>query len=193
MNSKPSTKNRFLGWQNTPIQQASFGSSTRGGSYNHRFKMKHSTGDVQEVAMSWYLLDASKLPVGRLASLAATLLMGKHKPTFTPGAGSGDGVVIVNAEKAFFTSNKAEKKVYYRHTGFVGGLKMQTAGEALSKDPAKVLHDAVQGMMPKNRLSRYQLSRLKVYLGAEHPMKAQKPQEINLEQKSILKNVGKVA
>ncbi len=143
--------------------------------------------------MSWHLIDASKLPIGRLATVAATLLMGKHKPSFTIGAGSGDAVVVIHADKAFFTSNKADKKIYYRHSGYMGGLKMQTAGEALKKDPTKVIYDAVQGMMPKNKLSRYQLSRLKIFVGSSHPLKAQSPVEVALNQSSILKNIGKGA
>lgn len=192
MSSKAAKSDRYVGWQSTPIHQASFGSTTKGGRANQNFKLKFSSGPVQEVKSEWYLLDASQLPVGRLASLAATILMGKHKATFTPGAGSGDGVVIINADKAFFTSNKDEKKIYYRHTGYIGHLKMQTAGEALAKHPERVLYDAVQGMMPKNRLSRYQLTHLKIYRGVEHPHKAQSPKPIELKASGVLKNFGGV-
>lgn len=178
---------RFIGFQKTPIHAAFFGRSTKSGRAHLEQKMKHSTGPVQNVKKNWHLLDAAEVPLGRLATVAATLLMGKHKTVFTPGADSGDHVVVINAKKAFFTSNKADKKFYYWHTGYPGGLKMETAKQALQKHPEKVIWDSVYGMLPKNRLSRKQLSRLKIFNTAEHGMKAQNPQPVDL--KLPLKNI----
>jgi large subunit ribosomal protein L13 len=183
---KNQAKRRFIGWQKTPLQQASFGRTTKSGRLKE-FEIKNSTGTEQAEKPQSYLLDASKLPVGRLSTIAASLLSGKHKPSFTPGANSGDQVIIVNADKAYFTSNKSEKKIYYWHTGFMGGLKMKTAGEALADNPEKVLFEAVEGMLPKNRLSQRQLVSLKIYKGSEHPHKAQKPIELNTEKAGSLK------
>jgi len=166
---------RFLGWQLTPVTQASFGATTRGGSQNLKFKVLHSTGTVQTAEPRWFLVDASVAPVGRLATTIASILMGKYRPTFSRGAGAGDAVVVINASKAFFTSNKADRIVYYHHSGFMGGLKSRTAAQLLQTKPEKVLWMAVQGMMPKTKLSRYQLSLLKIYKGAEHPHGTQKP------------------
>jgi len=188
--SRKNRKERFIGWQDTPIQQATFGRTTKGGRNNTKSILKHSTGAVKEVSKSWFLLDASEAPVGRLASVAAYILMGKHRPTFTPGAGSGDGVIVINADKAFFTSDKADKKIYYWHTKFMGGLKMETARDALIKHPEKVIWDAVQGMLPHNKLSRYQLALLKIFRTAEHGQKSQKPNTISLKSgKGHLKNI----
>ncbi len=189
MAKEKSKAGRFLGWQSSPIQQASFGRTTRGGRKNDRFSIKHSTGPVQETKKVWYVLDAAEAPIGRLASVAACILMGKHRPTFTPGAGSGDGVIVINADKAFFTSNKADKKIYYWHTQFMGGLKSETARQALEKHPDEVIWQAVQGMLPKNKLSRYQLALLKIKKGADHGQKAQKPIALSLKAKSLLKNI----
>ncbi len=186
---KRSANTRFLGWQLTPIQQAAFGRTTKGGAKNQSFKLKHSTGEIQEFKPQWYSVDASEAPIGRLASVLATLLMGKHNPRFTPGAGSGDFVVVTNIEKAYFTSDKADKKIYYWHTPFMGGLKSETARKALARRPEDVIWMAVQGMMPKNKLSRYQLSHLKLYKGDKHPHTAQKPLPIRVSYKP-LKQLG---
>ena len=182
-------KTRFIGWQDTPIHQATFGQTTKGGSNNHKFAMKHSTGEVQSISAKWYLIDASEAPIGRLASVLATILMGKHLPTFTPGAGSGDYVVVTNVDKAYFTSNKDEKKIYYRHTGYIGHMKSETAGQALQKHPEKVIWDAVYGMMPKSKLSNKQLTHLLVHKGSEHPHAAQKPVAISIKE-NFLKKLG---
>lgn len=200
MTSKPEAskkkakgESRFIGWQKTPLQTASFGRSTQGGAKNTKFKIKHSTGPVQEADSKWWLLDASQLPVGRIATIAATLLMGKHKASFSPGADSGDSVIVINSDQAFFSSNKADKKFYYHHSGWVGGLKVETAREALYKHSDKVIHDAVYGMLPKNSLSRKQLPRLKVFKIAEHGMEAQKPQKVDTTKgKKLLKNLSEV-
>lgn len=192
MTAQKSKKSRYLGWQETPIHQARFGQSTRGGSNNTKAKFKNSTGPVQEIENhKWFILDAKQLPVGRLASVAASILMGKHQTTYTPGAGSGDAVIVINAKDAFFTSNKAHKKIYYRHTGWVGGLKNETAGEALQKHPEKVIWDAVYGMMPKNRLSNKQLVHLKIYKDDKHGQGAQKPITLDLKGQSLLKSISK--
>ena len=178
---------RFLGWQKTPITQASFGRSTKGGSKNTRFGLLNSTGTVQSLEPTYYLIDASEAPVGRIATVAATILMGKHRSTFSPGKGSGDSVILINADKAYFTSDKDEKKIYYWHTGYMGGLKSETAKKALKRRPDEVLWMAVQGMLPKNKLSRYQLSHLKIYTGTEHPHKAQKPITIKAAENPLKK------
>lgn len=178
---------RFDGWQKTPIHQAVFGKTTRGGSQNTKFSLKHARGKVQSIATAWYLVDAASAPVGRVATTIATLLMGKHRTTFTPGAGSPDGVIVINADKAFFTSNKADKKTYYWHTQFMGGLKNRSAAQMLTEKPEKVIWLAVQGMLPKNKQSRYQLAKLKVYKGAEHPHSAQKPITVTVGLKKLPK------
>ena len=180
---------RFVGWQETPIHQATFGRTTKGGSNNQTFKFKNSTGEVQEVAQKWYIVDATDAPIGRIASVLATLLTGKHKPTFTPGAGSGDFVIVTNVDKAYFTSNKDDKKIYYRHSGYIGGIKSETAGEALQRHPDKVIWDAVYGMMPKNKLSQKQLGHLLLYKGTDHPHASQKPEALSLKD-NHLKNLG---
>lgn len=186
--SKKSPEGRFIGFQKSPIHTAFFGKSSRSGSVQDAQTFKHSTGPVQKIERQWYLLDATEAPVGRLASVAATILMGKHKAGFTPGADSGDSVVVINATKSFFTSNKADRKIYYRHTGYPGGMKSESARDALVKHPEKVIWDAVYGMMPKNRLSRIQLPRLKVVHAADHEMAAQKPQKLELKGR-LLKSI----
>lgn len=185
---KKASERRFIGWQKTPIQQASFGRTTKSGRLKE-FAIKNSTGSKKLEEPQSYVLDASKLPLGRLATLAATLLSGKHKATFTPGANSGDQVIVINADKAYFTSNKADKKIYYWHSGFMGGLKMKTAGEALADQPEKVVFQAIEGMLPKNRLSQRQLVSLKIYKGSDHPHKAQKPIELDVEAVSTMKKM----
>ncbi len=181
---------RYIGWQKSPLHQAFHGKTTQGGARTAQMSFKNSTGPVNSVEKRWYILDAATTPVGRLATTAASILLGKHLPSFTPGAGSGDYVIVINAEKAFFTSNKADKKIYYRHTGWIGGLKMETARLALQKHPEKVIYDAVYGMLPKNRLSRKQLRHLKIYHGADHKQDAQKGTIIELKTSGLLKNIG---
>jgi len=184
-------KSRFLGWQDTPIHQAAFGRSTQGGSKSYEVQIKNSTGKTQSLRGSYYLLDATEAPIGRLASVAATLLMGKHRPTFTPSAGSLDSVIVINASKAYFTSDKADKKIYYWHTMYMGGLKSETARKALTYRPEEVIWEAVQGMLPKNKVSRYQLSRLKIYKNEKHPHIAQKPISVLLKgNKKLLMNLS---
>ena len=128
----------------------------------------------------WYLVDASGQTVGRLATKIADVLRGKNSPQYTPHTDSGDFVVVVNAEKVVFTGDKLDSKVYYRHSGYVGGLKERTAREQLDRQPTKVLMSAVKGMLPKNSLGRKQLTKLKVFAGTEHDHEAQQPQELKL-------------
>lgn len=123
----------------------------------------------------WWVFDASDKPLGRLASQIAKVLRGKHKPIFTPHVDLGDFVIVVNAEKVLLTGNKTEDKLYYRHTGYPGGLKTTNAAYLLKNKPTAIVENAVKGMMPKNALNRKSLTKLKVYAGEEHPHSAQKP------------------
>ena len=134
-----------------------------------------------EVEREWLLIDATDLTLGRLATKVATLLKGKHKPQYTPHVDTGDFVVVTNASKIKLTGTKAADKVYYHHTGYVGGLKSETFAEAMAKHPELVVERAVKGMLPKNTLGRAQGMKLKVYAGPEHPHAAQNPREIKLE------------
>jgi len=133
-----------------------------------------------DVSQKWHLIDADGMVVGRLASQVAKILRGKNKPIFTPHVDTGDFVIIVNAEKVRFTGNKLEQKAYYHHSGYPGGLKKKTAGDIMKNTPERIISSAVRGMLPKNRLGRRQLSKLKVYSGADHPHKAQNPETLNL-------------
>jgi large subunit ribosomal protein L13 len=134
-----------------------------------------------EVEREWLLVDATDLTLGRLASEIAQILKGKRKPQYTPHIDTGDFVIVVNASKINLTGNKLTDKEYFRHTGFPGGLKSQTLGDLLAKDPRKVVERAVKGMLPKNTLGRAMGMKLKVYAGPEHPHAAQKPRQITLE------------
>ncbi len=129
-----------------------------------------------EVQQNWYVVDATDQVLGRLATQIATVLRGKHKPQFTPHVDTGDFVVVVNADKVRLTGNKLADKKYYRHSGYLGHLKVQSAGEVLENDAERVFQQAVWGMLPKNKLSRRVISKLKVYSGDVHPHEAQQPQ-----------------
>jgi large subunit ribosomal protein L13 len=134
-------------------------------------------GDIDK---GWHVLDADGQTLGRLATQAATLLMGKHKPTYSPHLDMGDFVIIVNASRIHVTGNKLEDKIYYRHTGYVGGIKETRLRDMLQRQPERVIEKAVKGMLPRNNLSGQVLKHLKVYAGAEHPHEAQvnrKPRE----------------
>ncbi len=133
-----------------------------------------------EIDRKWLVVDASDKVLGRLASEVATLLRGKHKPSYTPHLDVGDFVVVVNADKVKLTGQKVEEKVYYRHSGKPGSLKMETAREMLDKHPERLIQFAVWGMLPKNRLGRKLLKKLKVYTGAKHPHEAQQPSTYTL-------------
>ena len=128
----------------------------------------------------WYVVDAEGQTLGRLATQIADTLRGKRKPTYTPHTDVGDFVVVINAEKVKLTGRKLEQKVYYRHSGYMGGLKSRTARQVMEKNPEEIIRHAVKGMLPKNSLGRSMFKKLKVYTGETHPHEAQKPQEINL-------------
>lgn len=128
----------------------------------------------------WFVVDAEGQTVGRLATRIASVLRGKHKPTFTPSTDGGDFVVVTNADKIVFKGNKMESKRYYWHTGYIGGIKERSVKEQLEKNPGQVITLAVKGMLPKNSLGRKQLTKLKVYAGAEHPHAAQNPEALKL-------------
>jgi large subunit ribosomal protein L13 len=129
-----------------------------------------------EVERRWYVVDAEGQTLGRLATEIARLLRGKNKPQYTPHVDTGDFVVVVNAEKVVVTGKKAEQKVYRRHSGYPGGLKETSYEQMMERRPTEILRRAVKGMMPKNRLARQQLRKLKIYAGPEHPHAAQNPQ-----------------
>jgi large subunit ribosomal protein L13 len=133
------------------------------------------TPKAGEVQREWLVIDATDVVLGRLASHAAAILRGKHKPTFAPHIDTGDFVIIVNAEKAALTGQKLQKKMAYRHSGYPGGLKSVSYEELMEKNPVRAVEKAIRGMLPKNSLGRQQLSKLKVYRGAEHPHAAQQP------------------
>jgi large subunit ribosomal protein L13 len=135
---------------------------------------------ANEVDRKWFVVDAEGKTLGRLATEVATLLRGKHKPTFTPHVDTGDNVIIINAEKVELTGNKLNDKIYYRHTMYAGGLKERTALEMRTNYPVKMLELAVKGMLPKGRLGRQQIKKLHVYAGNEHPHQAQKPEVYEL-------------
>lgn len=131
-----------------------------------------------EAQRKWFVVDASGQTVGRLATRIATILRGKHKPTYTPFIDMGDHVVIVNAEKVVFKGNKLQDKMYRHHTGFPGGLKEVTARDMMERHPERVLEQAIKGMLPKTKLGRAMAKKLKVYVGPNHPHAAQKPEPL---------------
>jgi large subunit ribosomal protein L13 len=144
--------------------------------------MKTYSAKPSDVTRAWYVIDASEAPLGRVATRVATLLTGKEKPMFTQHIDCGDYVVIVNAEKLVVTGDKMEKKMYYKHSNFPGGLKEATLAEKMAKDPTFALQRAIRGMLPVNKLRDGRLARLKVYAGAEHNHEAQKPVSISLKE-----------
>jgi large subunit ribosomal protein L13 len=135
-----------------------------------------------DIRRDWLVIDASDVVLGRLASHAATLLRGKHKPTFSPHMDMGDYVIIVNADKVVLTGQKAAQKMAYRHSGYPGGLSAVSYTELLEKNPVRAVEKAVRGMLPKNTLGREQLKKLKVYTGSEHPHQAQQPKPYSIDQ-----------
>ncbi len=135
---------------------------------------------VKEIERKWFVVDAQSLVLGRLASEIATRLRGKHKPNYSTFQDVGDFVVVVNADKVRLTGRKLENKMYYHHSGYIGGLKECTAQELLDKDPEQVVYKAVKGMLPKTSLGRTQLKKLKVYAGENHPHESQQPEELKL-------------
>ncbi len=143
--------------------------------------MKTYSAKPTDVTRKWWLIDAEDVVLGRLAVVAARLLRGKHKPQFTPNIDCGDHIVIVNADKVKLTGKKRKDKIYYRHTGYPGGIKSRTAGQILDgKHPERVVEKAIQRMIPKGPLGRSQLTKLKVYAGPKHRHEAQTPEALDL-------------
>ena len=142
--------------------------------------MKTQVAKKEEVTREWYLVDGENLVLGRIATRIANVLRGKNKPIFTPSVDTGDFVIVVNAEKIALTGNKLADKMYYSHSGYPGGIKSINAGKLLEKKPEEIIRKAVKGMLPKNKLARHMLSKLKVYSGPEHPHKAQQPKALGL-------------
>jgi large subunit ribosomal protein L13 len=136
---------------------------------------------ASEISRSWYVVDAEGLVLGRLATEVARVLRGKHKVVYTPHLDTGDHVVIINADKVVLTSGKAEKKIVYRHSGYPGGIRSQTFADLLQRKPEEAVRRSIRGMLPKNRLGRAQLKKLKVYAGPVHPHAAQQPQPLELD------------
>lgn len=142
--------------------------------------MKTFYTPVNEIDRKWYVVDADGMILGRIATEIARYLRGKHKPTFCNFQDNGDFIVVVNAEKVHLTGNKWDDKTYYRHTGWMGGIKSQTAKEIREKKPEELIRMAVKGMLPKNKLGRAQLKKLKIYAGGEHPHQAQQPEHLDI-------------
>lgn len=136
---------------------------------------------ADEVERRWWLVDAEGKTLGRLATQIADTLRGKNKPQYTPHVDTGDFVVVVNAEKIAVSGKKLDEKLYYRHSGYPGGLKQRTLREQLDRRPTEVIRKAVKGMLPRNKLANRQITKLKVYAGAEHPHTAQDPQPLDLK------------
>ena len=141
--------------------------------------MKTTALRTQDIEQKWYLIDCSGQTLGRLSVKVANILRGKNKPEYTPNSDVGDFVVLINAKNLKVTGSKNEDKIYFRHTGYPGGIKQIAFKDLLSKDPEKVLRLAVKGMLPKNKLNRQVIKKLKVYAGEEHPHEAQRPEVIN--------------
>ena len=144
------------------------------------YAMKTFVANSETRERTWYVVDAQGQTLGRLATQIAETLRGKRKPEYTPHVDTGDFVVVINAEKIHVTGNKLADKRYYRHSGYPGGIRSRTLGEMLERRPEEVIRKAVKGMMPRNRLARQQLTKLKVYAGPDHPHVAQKPEKLEI-------------
>ncbi len=142
--------------------------------------MKTKFAKKQEVEHKWYVVDAKDEVLGRMACRIASYLRGKHKPIFTPNVDTGDFVIVVNADRVKVTGKKLTDKMYYRHSGYIGSIKETALKDRMKDEPEKVITDAVWGMLPKNRLGRQMIKKLKVYRGAEHSHAAQKPETIQI-------------
>ena len=142
--------------------------------------MRTYSPKVSEIQRTWYVVDADGLVLGRLASAVAAILRGKHRPYFAPHVDTGDHVIVVNADKVVLTSNKADAKMAYRHSGYPGGLRATSYAELLADHPDELVRRVVRGMLPKNTLGRQMLSKLQVYAGPDHPHAAQKPEQLDL-------------
>lgn len=138
--------------------------------------MKTQFAKKGDFERKWYVIDAKDAILGRLAVKVATYLRGKHKPVFTPNVDTGDFIIVVNADKVRLTGNKLSDKMYYHHSGYIGGIKSASAKDLMEKKPETIIESAVWGMLPKNRLGKAMIKKLKVYKGAEHPHKAQAPE-----------------
>ncbi len=138
-----------------------------------------------DITRSWFVIDASNVPLGRLASEIAQTLRGKNKPTFAPHFDGGDFVIVVNAEKVHVSGDKENQKIYYRHSGYPGGLRAETLSSVREKRPERLIESAVRGMLPKNRLGRQMFRKLKVYAGEAHPHEAQMPQPLILKYRKV--------
>jgi ribosomal protein L13 len=138
--------------------------------------MKSFVAKPADIERKWYVIDANGQTLGRLASQVAMILRGKHKPIYTPHVDCGDHVIVINADKVVLTGKKLDQKVYYRYSGYIGGLKETSARDMLANKPEKMVYEAVKGMMPKNSLGRQMLTKLRVFKGAEHEHAAQKPE-----------------
>ena len=139
------------------------------------------TPKAGEIVRAWHVVDAEGLVLGRLATEVANILRGKHKATYTPNLDTGDHVIIVNADKIVLTAGKAEKKLVHRHSGYPGGIKSETYAQKMARKPEQAVMDSIRGMIPKTRLGRAQISKLKVYAGPTHPHAAQDPQPLEVE------------
>jgi large subunit ribosomal protein L13 len=139
-------------------------------------------GDIER---AWHVVDATDLPLGRLASEVAQVLRGKHKPIYAPHVDAGDFVVVVNAAKVVVTSDKSQSKIYYRHSGYPGGIKAETFESLIQRRPQAVFERAVKGMLPKNKLGRQMARKLKVYAGPDHPHAAQKPEPLEFDIRKV--------
>jgi large subunit ribosomal protein L13 len=142
--------------------------------------MKTVFAKKKDINRKWYVIDADGQVLGRLATRVALVLRGKTKPVYTPNVDTGDGVIIINAEKVRLTGNKINQKTYYHHTGYPGGIKKESVKDIMNDNPERVITMAVRGMLPKNTLGREQLKKLKVYSGTDHPHKAQNPEPLTL-------------
>ena len=142
--------------------------------------MKTQVAKKNEVSRDWYVVDVENKVLGRVATQIANVLRGKNKPVFTPSVDTGDFVIVLNAEKIALTGKKLTDKMYYRHSEFPGGLKSITAGKLIEKDVEQVIRKAVKGMLPKNKLARHMINKLKVYAGPTHPHQAQQPKQLDV-------------
>lgn len=148
-------------------------------------KNKTYTPKPRDVERAWFVVDATDLPLGRLASEVAQILRGKHKPIYAPHIDVGDHVIIVNADKVAVTSDKSQSKIYYRHSGFPGGINAETFDSLRERRPEAIVERAVRGMLPKTKLGRQMLRKLKVYAGGDHPHEAQGPQSLELDIRKV--------
>lgn len=144
-------------------------------------KSKTPSLKASEISRDWYVIDASKAPLGRTATAIAEKLIGKHKPTFSPNMDNGDFVIVVNAGKIVATGKKADQKIYYNHSGYIGGMKQAPLKDIMVDNPERAIKDAVKGMLPKNKLQQDRIARLKIFVGEDHNHSAQQPRELGVK------------